>query len=160
MPDASRKWVHCDSVDCPIGWHHWECVSVTEKPHGDWYCPRCKLESSEDAEVPEQRREERTSTVPKIGKTAAANSKGTLEHGNKNGRTVVDKGHVRVKKGTAIKKTPSKKRPQWVGWAETSSESEGEDKGSVGAARKAGTVSEGRRTKAHASQSKRRPSKP
>ena len=133
---------------------------VTEKPHGDWYCPRCRLKSSEDAEVPDQRRKEKTSMVPKVGKTAAANSKGTLEHGNKSGRTVADKGHVRVKKGTAIKKALPKKRPTWAGWAEISSEGEGEHKKSVQVGQKAGPIAEGRHTKTRATPSKGRPSVP
>ena len=98
---------------------------MTEKPAGDWFCPRCSLTSTENAESQKQRQGAKLLTVPKLGKTASTGSKGTSDRENK----VMDKGRVRVKKGTAIKKTPPKKRPKWVGWAETISESEGKTRG-------------------------------
>lgn len=35
------EMVGCDNVDCPIEWFHFQCVGLTEKPKGKWYCPTC-----------------------------------------------------------------------------------------------------------------------
>ena len=35
------EMVGCDNYDCPIEWFHFQCVGLTEKPKGKWYCPRC-----------------------------------------------------------------------------------------------------------------------
>lgn len=34
--------VCCDNDLCPIEWFHFGCVSLTRKPKGKWYCPRCR----------------------------------------------------------------------------------------------------------------------
>ncbi|XP_067945847.1 inhibitor of growth protein 5-like [Watersipora subatra] len=35
------EMIGCDNNDCPIEWFHFPCVSLTSKPKGKWYCPRC-----------------------------------------------------------------------------------------------------------------------
>ncbi|XP_062515307.1 inhibitor of growth protein 4-like [Corticium candelabrum] len=35
------EMVGCDNMDCPIEWFHFQCVGLTEKPKGKWYCPQC-----------------------------------------------------------------------------------------------------------------------
>jgi hypothetical protein len=35
------EMVGCDNYDCPIEWFHFQCVGLTEKPKGKWYCPTC-----------------------------------------------------------------------------------------------------------------------
>lgn len=34
--------VCCDNDLCPIEWFHFSCVSLSKKPKGKWYCPRCR----------------------------------------------------------------------------------------------------------------------
>lgn len=34
--------VCCDNDLCPIQWFHFGCMSLTRKPRGKWYCPRCR----------------------------------------------------------------------------------------------------------------------
>lgn len=34
--------VCCDNDLCPIEWFHFGCVSLTRKPKGKWYCPKCR----------------------------------------------------------------------------------------------------------------------
>lgn len=34
--------VGCDNDLCPIEWFHFGCVSISRKPKGKWYCPRCR----------------------------------------------------------------------------------------------------------------------
>ncbi|VVC28258.1 Zinc finger, PHD-finger,Zinc finger, PHD-type,Zinc finger, FYVE/PHD-type,Zinc finger, PHD-type [Cinara cedri] len=34
--------VYCDNDLCPIQWFHFKCVSLSKKPKGKWYCPRCR----------------------------------------------------------------------------------------------------------------------
>ncbi|VDP94911.1 unnamed protein product [Echinostoma caproni] len=38
------EMVACDNRDCPIEWFHFECVGLTSKPRGQWYCPQCTAE--------------------------------------------------------------------------------------------------------------------
>lgn len=35
------EMIGCDNPDCPIEWFHFACVSLTTKPKGKWYCPKC-----------------------------------------------------------------------------------------------------------------------
>ena len=35
------EMIGCDNVDCPIEWFHFGCMSLTTKPKGKWYCPKC-----------------------------------------------------------------------------------------------------------------------
>ena len=114
--EASTNWICCDGDDCPVEWYHWECVQVTDEPIGDWFCPKCSHKLQEKRQLSDQPQAGKTSVLPNLGKTAAARSTGTVTQKKKGGNTVADKGHVRVKKGTAIKKpTPKKtRRTEWV----------------------------------------------
>lgn len=38
------EMIGCDNPDCPIEWFHFGCVSLTLKPKGKWYCPKCLQE--------------------------------------------------------------------------------------------------------------------
>ena len=33
--------VSCDNPKCPFGWFHLECVGISAKPTGNWFCPYC-----------------------------------------------------------------------------------------------------------------------
>ena len=125
-PEASAKWICCDGEDCPVEWYHWECVQVTDKPTGDWFCPKCRHKPQEKRQLLDQPHAGKTPVLPNLGKTAAARSTGTMTKKKKGGNAVADKGHVRVKKGTAIKK-PTRKKTRRIEWVETSSEDEDED---------------------------------
>lgn len=35
------QMVMCDNKNCLIEWFHFQCVGVTEKPRGKWYCESC-----------------------------------------------------------------------------------------------------------------------
>ncbi|KAM0801819.1 hypothetical protein BDR22DRAFT_820511 [Usnea florida] len=125
-PEASANWIRCNRDDCPVGWYHWKCVQVTEEPTGDWLCPKCSHKSQEKRQLPDQPREGKTSVLPNLGKTSAARSPSTVMPKKKGGNAVADKGHVRVKKGTAIKK-PTPKKTRRIEWVEITSEDEDED---------------------------------
>ena len=32
----------CDSKACDIKWFHFNCVNLTSKPKGKWFCPNCR----------------------------------------------------------------------------------------------------------------------
>jgi len=34
--------IGCDNDLCPIEWFHFSCVSLSTKPKGKWYCPKCR----------------------------------------------------------------------------------------------------------------------
>lgn len=36
----------CDNDACEIEWFHFQCVSLTSKPKGKWYCPNCRGDRS------------------------------------------------------------------------------------------------------------------
>lgn len=38
------EMIGCDNPDCPIEWFHFACVSLTTKPKGKWYCPKCSID--------------------------------------------------------------------------------------------------------------------
>ena len=38
------EMIGCDNADCPIEWFHFQCVGLSSKPKGKWYCPRCAQE--------------------------------------------------------------------------------------------------------------------
>lgn len=38
------EMIGCDNFECPIEWFHFQCVGLTSKPKGKWYCPRCSQE--------------------------------------------------------------------------------------------------------------------
>ena len=125
-PEASEKWIRCDGDDCLVEWYHWECVQVTDEPAGDWFCPKCSQYSQEKAQLLHQPRERKTSVLPNLGKTAAARSTGTVNGKNKSGNPVAVQGHVRVKKGTAVKK-PTPKKTRRTEWVEITSEDEDDE---------------------------------
>jgi len=35
------QMVMCDNKNCAIEWFHFQCVGLTTKPRGKWYCERC-----------------------------------------------------------------------------------------------------------------------
>lgn len=35
------EMIGCDNEECPIEWFHFQCVNLTSKPKGKWYCPQC-----------------------------------------------------------------------------------------------------------------------
>lgn len=35
------QMVMCDNKNCPIEWFHFQCVGLTAKPRGKWFCERC-----------------------------------------------------------------------------------------------------------------------
>ena len=37
------EMVACDSENCPLEWFHYQCVGLTSKPRGTWYCTECIL---------------------------------------------------------------------------------------------------------------------
>lgn len=39
--------IGCDNESCAIEWFHFDCVNLTHKPKGKWYCPRCTTERKE-----------------------------------------------------------------------------------------------------------------
>ncbi|CAF9927453.1 Histone acetyltransferase complex subunit [Imshaugia aleurites] len=143
-PDTSENWICCDNDHCPIKWHHWECVGLTQEPPGDWLCARCSPTSTKDAEVG---KEQQTATTGIVD---------ALARGSESGKVVANKAHVRAKKGIAVKKVlPKKQKAKWI-LVETDSESGEEHKGSVDAAQDVVIVAEGRRTKYRIPQSKGR----
>lgn len=36
----------CDNDACDIEWFHFQCVALTSKPKGKWYCPKCRGDRS------------------------------------------------------------------------------------------------------------------
>lgn len=36
------EMIMCDNDLCPIEWFHFSCVSLSTKPKGKWYCPKCR----------------------------------------------------------------------------------------------------------------------
>ena len=34
--------IGCDNDECPMEWFHFQCVGLTSKPKGKWYCPQCR----------------------------------------------------------------------------------------------------------------------
>lgn len=36
------EMVGCDNDLCPIEWFHFNCVQVSSKPKGKWFCPKCR----------------------------------------------------------------------------------------------------------------------
>ena len=44
--------IACDNDDCEHGeWFHFNCVGLTNKPKGKWYCPNCKEIPSFQAKI-------------------------------------------------------------------------------------------------------------
>ena len=36
------KMIACDNKLCPMEWFHFNCVQISAKPKGKWYCPKCR----------------------------------------------------------------------------------------------------------------------
>ncbi|CAH1100959.1 unnamed protein product [Psylliodes chrysocephalus] len=36
------EMIMCDNDLCPIEWFHFSCVTLSTKPKGKWYCPKCR----------------------------------------------------------------------------------------------------------------------
>ena len=34
--------IGCDYDACAIEWFHFNCVGLSNKPKGKWYCPKCR----------------------------------------------------------------------------------------------------------------------
>lgn len=42
VPSTSVEVIRCDNAKCPKQWFHLECVGLTEKLEGEWFCcPKC-----------------------------------------------------------------------------------------------------------------------
>ena len=39
--------IGCDNDSCVFEWFHFECVNLSQKPKGKWYCPQCTTERKE-----------------------------------------------------------------------------------------------------------------
>ncbi|XP_052278209.1 inhibitor of growth protein 1-like isoform X1 [Dreissena polymorpha] len=39
------EMIGCDNDACAIEWFHFNCVGLTSKPKGRWYCPKCRGDS-------------------------------------------------------------------------------------------------------------------
>lgn len=50
------EMVACDNPDCPVEWFHFECVGLTSKPKGDWFCVACRKVSGDDSKNNNKRR--------------------------------------------------------------------------------------------------------
>ncbi|XP_006253193.1 inhibitor of growth protein 2 isoform X1 [Rattus norvegicus] len=55
------EMIGCDNEQCPIEWFHFSCVSLTYKPKGKWYCPKCRGDSEKtmDKSTEKTRKERR-----------------------------------------------------------------------------------------------------
>ena len=40
------EMIGCDNESCPLEWFHFNCVGLTTKPKGKWYCPKCRGDKS------------------------------------------------------------------------------------------------------------------
>ncbi len=36
------EMIGCDNDNCAIEWFHFNCVGLTNKPKGKWFCPKCR----------------------------------------------------------------------------------------------------------------------
>ncbi|PIO66160.1 PHD-finger [Teladorsagia circumcincta] len=36
------EMIGCDNDKCEIEWFHFECIGLTTKPKGKWFCPNCR----------------------------------------------------------------------------------------------------------------------
>lgn len=39
---AKGEMIACDNPECTIEWFHFECVRLSAKPSGKWYCQKCR----------------------------------------------------------------------------------------------------------------------
>jgi len=40
------EMICCDNTSCVLEWFHFQCVQLTTKPKGKWYCPQCRGDRS------------------------------------------------------------------------------------------------------------------
>lgn len=40
------EMIGCDNEQCVIEWFHFNCVGLTNKPKGKWFCPNCRGDTS------------------------------------------------------------------------------------------------------------------
>lgn len=40
------EMICCDNTTCSLEWFHFQCVQLTTKPKGKWYCPQCRGDRS------------------------------------------------------------------------------------------------------------------
>lgn len=45
--DDLQGMIGCDGSNCQIEWFHFECVGILVPPKGNWYCPECQKEQSQ-----------------------------------------------------------------------------------------------------------------
>lgn len=45
------EMILCDNDLCPIEWFHFSCVSLSTKPKGRWFCPKCRGVSYDVSQV-------------------------------------------------------------------------------------------------------------
>lgn len=65
------EMVACDNDECGIEWFHYDCVGITQKPKGKWYCPDCSkkmnghqyLSNSNQVHTQKKRGRKETKTV-------------------------------------------------------------------------------------------------
>lgn len=38
------EMIACDNPECTLEWFHFQCVGLTVRPKGKWFCPRCSVE--------------------------------------------------------------------------------------------------------------------
>lgn len=36
------EMIGCDNEECHIEWFHFNCVGLSHKPKGKWFCPNCR----------------------------------------------------------------------------------------------------------------------
>uniref|UniRef100_A0A0R3PRD3 PHD-type domain-containing protein n=1 Tax=Angiostrongylus costaricensis TaxID=334426 RepID=A0A0R3PRD3_ANGCS len=48
------EMIGCDNDKCEIEWFHFECIGLTTKPKGKWFCPNCRHPDS--ARIPKAAR--------------------------------------------------------------------------------------------------------
>lgn len=138
-----------------MGWYHWECQKVTEKPVGTWLCLSCspnaafyakQLEKRHTAAppVPQLKKGATPSSiqpitkVPKVTTQSSLKEKEPISHSGPSAAPTSSKEKEQdkgtVKKGTAVRKPiPEKPKQKWVGWMEMNSEDEEEYKKNVDA---------------------------
>jgi len=61
------EMIGCDNEQCSIEWFHFDCVRLTHKPKGKWFCPRCRGSRpnimNPDLLAEQQKRSDRSSTM-------------------------------------------------------------------------------------------------
>ena len=138
-----------------MGWYHWECQKVTEKPVGTWLCLSCSPNAAFYAKQLEKRKAAAPSIpmlkkgatpssiqpitkIPKVTTQSFSKEKEPVSHSGPSAAPTSSKDKEQdkgtVKKGIAVKKpVPEKPKPKWPGWIELPSDEEEEYKKNVNA---------------------------